>query len=307
MEQAYLDLLKKVLETGEEKIDRTGVGTKSLFGEQLRFDLSKGFPLITTKKTFFKPIIGELLWFLEGSNDERRLAEITYGTRDKERTTIWTDNAEAPYWKHKAEFPGDLGRVYGVQWRKWRSTKLSDIGDVVHHIDGGYTVFNTKASVTEIDQIAQIIDKIKNNPADRRMILTAFNVGEMDDMALPPCHMFAQFHVNVQTKKLNCQVYIRSNDLGLGAPFNIASYAILVHLIAHVTGYDAGELKFTIGDAHIYLNHINEIKEQLTRSVLPLSKLVINPEIKDIDKFTMDDIKIENYQHHAPIKMQMAV
>jgi thymidylate synthase len=306
-EQAYLDLLKKVLETGEEKIDRTGVGTKSLFGTSLKFDLSEKFPMLTTKRIFVKPVFGELLWFLEGSGDERRLAEITYGTRDKERTTIWTANAEASYWKPKAAYEGDLGRVYGVQWRKWRTTKLSSIGDIVHHIDGGYTVFDTKATVTELDQIAQVINSLKNNPADRRMMITAFNPGEIDQMALPPCHMFAQFHVNQQTKKLNCQMYMRSVDLFLGLPFNIASYALLTKMLAHVTGLTAGELTIAMGDTHIYLNHLEQVKEQLSRTPYEMPTVTLDESITNIDDFKMEHIKLNDYQYHPAIKAPMAV
>lgn len=283
MEKSYLDLLDVVLMNGEQRMDRTGVGTISLFGRQIRGDLSRGFPLLTTKKVAWKPIVGELLWFIEGSSDERRLCEITYGTRDPSRTTIWTANANADYWKPKAKFEGDLGRVYGVQWRNW--------------------THNGKT----FDQLANIIHKLKTNPADRRMVLTAFNVGEMDQMALPPCHMFAQFHVSPTTSQLNCQVYIRSNDLFLGLPFNMASYALLVHMMAQVTDLFPGELIITIGDAHIYLNHIEQVKEQLSRDMLHAPKLKLNPAIKDIDGFSMNDIELLDYVSHPAIKADMAV
>lgn len=291
MEQEYLSLLSEVLEHGEKKMDRTGVGTLSVFGRQIRAHLSNGFPLLTTKKVAWKPVVGELLWFVEGSSDERRLAEITYGTRDPSQTTIWTANAHADYWKPKAKFEGDLGRVYGVQWRDWTTYPVEgSFGDVKH-----------------IDQLANIVSKLKTNPADRRMVLTAFNVGEMDNMALPPCHMFAQFHVNQTRGELNCLVYIRSNDLFLGLPFNIASYALLTHMMAQVTGYTPGELVITIGDAHIYLNHIDQVKEQLTRSPFRLPELKLNPEITDIDGFQMKDFDLYGYQSHPAIKAPMAV
>ncbi len=291
-EQSYLDLIREVVTTGEKKIDRTGVGTLSVFGRQLRFDLSKGFPLFTTKKVAWKAVAGELLWFVEGNSDERRLCEITHGTRDPEKKTIWSANADADYWRHNAKFPGDLGRVYGVQWRGWRK----------YHTSNG-----ASSLMDEVDQLAGIIETLKTKPADRRMVLTAFNVGEMDNMALPPCHMFAQFHVSASTQRLNCQVYIRSNDLFLGLPFNVASYALLVHMMAQVTNLSPGELIVTIGDAHVYLNHLNAVEEQLTRTPRQLPILKLNRSIDDIDDFTMSDFTIEEYDPYPPIKAPMAV
>ena len=283
IEQQYLNTLRDVLHRGVERSDRTGVGTLSLFGLQLRHDLSQGFPLLTTKKTLWKPILGELLWFIEGSSDERRLAEITYGTRDPNRTTIWTANATAPYWKDKARFEGDLGRVYGVQWRKWQGAN-------------GY-----------IDQLQNIIDTIRTNPTDRRMVLTAFNVGELDQMALPPCHMFCQFYVDTRANKLSCQMYMRSADLFLGVPFNIASYAALTHMVAKVTNLDVGELCITLGDAHIYLNHIDQVREQLTRSPREFPTLRINRSTININHFVMDDFELVGYNPHPSIRAPMAV
>jgi thymidylate synthase len=308
IENAYLDLVNEVLLTGETREDRTGTGTISLFGKQISFDLSNGdFPLITSKKVFFKPIVGELLFFIEGSQDERRLAEITYGTRDPERTTIWTANAQAPYWKCKAAYDGDLGRVYGVQWRHWRHAEVTIDGDQsVSHGGASTTHINAKVQVTEIDQLAEIINKIKNNPTDRRMVLTAFNVGEMNQMALPPCHMFAQFYVH-NDKKLDCSVYMRSVDSALGLPFNIASYALLVHMIALVTNLTPGKLTMMMGDTHIYQNHIDGVREQLKRVPFQAPKLWLNPDIMNIDDFTMDDIKLIDYQSHGPIDFKMAV
>lgn len=307
MEQQYLNLIKDVYANGDDRIDRTQVGTRSLFGRQIRGDLSQGFPLVTTKQTHFKPILGEALFFVEGSSDERRLCEITYGTRDPERTTIWTKNANAPYWKPNAQFPGDLGEVYGVQWRKWQHMTLKSGGDNLSHPGGGTTYFDAKVLVEEIDQLQNIIDTIKTDPASRRMVLTAFNVGAMNRMALPPCHMFAQFHVNARTDKLSCQVYIRSNDLFLGLPFNIASYAIITQMIAQVTGKDLGELIITIGDAHIYKNHFEQIEEQLSRKMFDPPELLINHDVTNIDDFKMSDFTLEGYQYHPSIKADMAV
>jgi thymidylate synthase len=307
MEQQYLDLCNDVLKNGDDRIDRTQVGTRSLFGHQIRCDLEKGFPLITTKQTHFKPILGEILWFVEGSSDERRLAEITYGTRDPERTTIWTQNAQADYWRDKREFDGDLGRVYGVQWRDWTHAELKGSNDSLSHPLGGTTYYGAKVLVQKFDQLKTIVETIKKDPASRRMVLSAFNVGEMNNMALPPCHMFAQFHVNARTDKLSCQVYIRSNDLFLGLPFNIASYAILTQMIAQVTGKGLGELIITIGDAHIYKNHFDQVREQNQRAILAPPKLIINPAVTDIDHFEMTDFSLEGYQSHPSIKAPMAV
>ena len=273
----YLDLLQDILDNGEHKNDRTGVGTISVFGRQLRFDLSKEFPAVTTKKLAWKAVKSELIWFLEGSNDERRLCEILYGTRDSECNTIWTGNAEAAYWKPKSEFPGDLGRIYGVQWRNWRGT----------------------------DQVAKLISGIKNDPNGRRHIINAWNVDELDQMALPPCHVLAQFYVS--NGKLSCHMYQRSVDVFLGLPFNIASYALLTHMIAHVCDLDVGELIISTGDTHIYSNHIDQVKEQLTRESYPLPTLWLNPNIKNINDFTLETIDLDNYKCHGTIKAEMAV
>lgn len=307
MEVQYLQLLHDVLLNGEDRMDRTGVGTRSVFGRQIRCDLSKGFPALTTKKLAWKAVVSELLWFLEGSNDERRLCEILHGTRDEDYKTIWTGNANADYWEDKAKFTGDLGRVYGVQWRKWNSYSIVRAQQfVITHADGSTTYTSAKVKVKPVDQIAKIIETLKTNPADRRMVLTAFNVGELDQMALPPCHMFAQFHCS-ESGRLSCQVYIRSNDLFLGLPFNIASYALLTHMIAQVTGKTVGDLIITIGDAHIYLNHIKQVKEQITRMPLGQPTLIMTPDIKDIDGFKMTDFALANYESHPPILAPMAV
>lgn len=276
MEQ-YHNLLKEILEFGEERDDRTKVGTLSVFGKQLRFDLRNEFPAITTKKLAWKAVVGELLWFLEGSGDERRLAEITHGS-SQGKTTIWTPNALAPYWKPNAKFEGDLGRVYGVQWRDWRG----------------------------VDQIVNLISGLKNDPYGRRHILSAWNVDELPQMALPPCHVMSQYYVS-KNKELSCHMYQRSVDVYLGLPFNIASYALLTHLIAQVCGLKVAELIISTGDTHIYKNHIDQVNEQLSRTEYLLPKLWINSAVNDIEKFTIDDIKLVDYQSHGQLKAPMAV
>ena len=296
----YHDLLQDILDNGELKDDRTGVGTYSVFGRNLRFDLRRGFPAITTKKLAWKACVGELLWFIEGSSDERRLAELTHGTAEG-KVTIWTPNALAPYWKPKAKFEGDLGRVYGVQWRHWnKDTVEKDMGPA--HKGG------TRLAVdrTEIDQLANLIEGLKQDPNGRRHILSAWNVGELDQMALPPCHVMSQFYVS-SNKELSCHMYQRSVDVFLGLPFNIASYALLTHLIAHVCGYAVGDLIISTGDTHIYTNHVEQVKEQLSRAPYGKPALVLNPAITDINKFTMNDIHLEGYESHGAIKADMAV
>lgn len=299
----YHSLLEDILINGEEKGDRTGVGTISVFSRQLRFNLKEGFPAITTKKLAWKACVGELLWFIEGSQDERRLAEITHGTREGV-STIWTPNASAPYWKPKAQFEGDLGRVYGVQWRNWKTTSLVKTNThTSDHYDEYYAgPIHTKV----VDQLKNLIDGLKHDPNGRRHIISAWNVSELDQMALPPCHVMSQFHVNSK-RELSCHMYQRSVDVFLGLPFNIASYALLTHLIAQVCGYKVNELVISTGDTHIYTNHIDQIKEQLTRGEFTLPVLALNPEVTDINKFTMDDIKLVGYQSHGQIKAEMAV
>lgn len=277
----YLDSLSYILENGTDKQNRTGIPTRNVFGMQFRYNLVDGFPLVTTKKMPWKSIASELLWFIEGSGDERRLAEILHGTRDETKTTIWTANANADYWKPKAKFPGDLGRVYGVQWRSW------------------------KAEGREIDQLANAIELIKKDPNNRRIIVNAWNPGELDKMALPPCHTFFQFFVC--DKKLSVQMYQRSCDMFLGVPFNIASYSLLLAMVAHVTQLQPGEFVHTLGDAHIYHNHFQQVNEQLTREPLPLPSLWLNPDVSNIDDFKMGDIRLDNYQSHPAIKADMAV
>lgn len=277
----YLDAMRYVLEHGQDKPNRTGIDTRSVFGMQQRYDLRDGFPAVTTKKLAFKTMTAELLWFISGSSDNNKLNEL--GCK------IWDANAEADYWKPKAKFPGDLGRVYGVQWRHWR-----------------------KPDGSEEDQLARLIGDIKrvkenpNDPMARRLVITAWNPGELDLMALPPCHMFAQFYVSADGH-LSCNMYQRSCDMFLGVPFNIASYSLLLSMIAQVTGLKVGEFVHTLGDAHIYANHFDQVKEQLTRIPHKLPKLWLSSEIKKIDDFTMDDIKLEEYEFDPPIKAAMAV
>lgn len=282
MEQ-YHSLVRDILANGDRRGDRTGVGTIAVFGRQLRFDLKSGFPAITTKKLAWRGVVGELLWFIEGSGDERRLAEITHGTRVGV-STIWTPNAQAPYWKPKAKFDGDLGRVYGVQWRRWR----------------------TPDSGVEVDQLIGLIDGLRKDPNGRRHIISAWNPGELGDMALPPCHVMCQFFINSRSE-LSCHMYQRSVDVFLGLPFNIASYALLTHLVAKECGLGVDELVISTGDTHIYIDHIKQVEEQICRDPYPAPSLWLNPAVDTILGYTVDDIKLENYKHHEPIKAKMAV
>ena len=261
----YLELLQHILDHGTEKKDRTGTGTISTFGYQMRFDLAQGFPLLTTKKVFTKAVIYELLWLLRGDTN------ITF-LRDH-GVTIWDEWADAQ---------GNLGPVYGVQWRRWRSA------------DG-----------REIDQIAQAVEMIKKSPDSRRIIVSAWNVGEIEKMALPPCHTFFQFYV--ANGKLSCQLYQRSADVFLGVPFNIASYALLTLMMAQVTGTEPGEFIHTFGDVHIYSNHREQVKLQLSREPRALPHMKLNPAIKDIFSFRYEDFTLENYDPHPAIKAPVAV
>jgi thymidylate synthase len=290
-EKVYLDALKNILENGDARPDRTGIGTKSIFGLQMRFDLTEGFPALTTKKLAWRAVVSELLWFIEGSGDERRLAEILHGTRDTSKKTIWTDNATADYWvsRRHQRTVADLGRVYGVQWRRWRKP-LIRINKVI---------------LQNHDQLIDLINGIKDDPYSRRHIITAWNPGELDLMALPPCHMMSQFYVN--NGKLSCHMYQRSADMFLGMPFNIASYALFTHMIAQVCNLEVGDLIISVGDAHIYENHIEQVKEQLKRKPLPLPTLQLTSEIDVITDFDMDDIELVGYESHDAIKAPMAV
>lgn len=286
----YLNALNYVMENGIDKSDRTGVGIRSIFGYQMRFDLQKGFPAITTKKLAFKSVVSELLWFLEGSTDERRLAEIHYGkTRDDliGKNTIWTANADAQgksLGYINTETQKELGPVYGAQWRKFGGIESGDWGT---------------------DQISWVINEIKNNPTSRRLIVSAWSPNQIHEMALPPCHTMFQFYVS--DEKLSCQLYQRSADFVLGSPFNIASYSLLTHMVAQVCNLKVGDFIYTMGDMHVYHNHFDGVYEQLRREPMPLPTLWLNPEVNDIFKFTMDDIKLLDYRSHDKIDFQMAV
>lgn len=277
----YLTLLEKILDQGIDSQDRTDVGTRSIFGAQMRFDLGAGFPAITNKRLAWRAVVGELLWFIEGSNDERRLAEITHGTRDGV-ATIWTANALAPYWHPRARFDGDVGRIYGVQWRSWGLR----IGD-------------------HIDQLALLIQGIRSEPDSRRHILTAWNPGELNDMALPPCHVMSQYRVI--NGRLSCHMYQRSADMFLGVPFNIASYALLTHMIAHCCQLGVGDLIISLGDAHIYNDHMEQVKIMLNRPSLPLPQLEIMCPSREIDHIRMEHINLVGYHSHPAIAATMAV
>ena len=261
----YLDLMRHVREHGVRKEDRTGTGTLSVFGYQMRFDLSAGFPLVTTKKCHLRSIIHELLWFLQGDTNVRYLHE--------NKVTIWDE------W---ADEDGNLGPVYGYQWRSWPTA------------DG-----------RRIDQISQVIDQIRNTPDSRRLIVSAWNVGEIDNMALPPCHAFFQFYV--ADGRLSCQLYQRSADIFLGVPFNIASYALLTMMIAQVTGLQPGDFVHTLGDAHLYSNHLEQADLQLSRTPFPLPRMKINPDVTSIFDFRFEDFELLNYESHPHIKAPVAV
>jgi thymidylate synthase len=263
--KAYLDLMRHILEHGDEKGDRTGTGTKSVFGYQMRFELSDGFPMVTTKKLHLPSIVHELLWFIKGDTNVKYLQD--NGVR------IWNE------W---ADENGDLGPVYGKQWRKWEGK------------DGQI-----------IDQLQQAIEAIKTNPNSRRIIVSAWNVGELEEMALMPCHAFFQFHV--AQGKLNCQLYQRSADVFLGVPFNIASYALLTHMMAQVCGLEPGTFVHTLGDAHLYNNHLEQAALQITREPMELPQLKLNETITSIDEFTYEDIEIIDYHHHPHIKAPISI
>jgi thymidylate synthase len=264
-EQQYLDLLAQVLEKGAKKADRTGTGTLSVFGRQLRFDLGAGFPLLTTKKLHVKSIILELLWFLRGDTNVK-----------------WLQERGVSIWDEWADENGELGPVYGYQWRHWRAP------------DG-----------REIDQIADVVASIRKKPDSRRHLVSAWNPADVDRMALPPCHALFQFYV--ASGKLSCQMYQRSADLFLGVPFNIASYALLTRMVAQVTGLQADEFVLTLGDAHLYVNHLDQAREQLSRPVRPFPRMRLNPEVRDLFAFCYEDFTLEGYEPHPAIKAPIAV
>jgi len=299
----YSQALQYILDNGRDKSDRTGVGTRSVFGMQMRFDLQKGFPATTTKRLAWKSVVSELLWFLEGSGDERRLAEILHGTRDASKSTIWTANAEADYWKPKAKYNGDLGRVYGVQWRHWKAFKQVDQKSFTNEFGHAFTSDAT-ATCKEIDQVQQLIDGIKKDPSGRRHILSAWNPGELDQMALPPCHVLSQF--DVTDGRLSCQLYQRSCDMFLGVPFNIASYSLLTHIIARECGLKVGDFIWTGGDCHIYNNHFDAVREQLSREERPLPTLMMTAG-KQWNEYVLEDFVLDGYDPHPAIKAEMAV
>jgi thymidylate synthase len=268
----YLELLDHVLTHGQEKSDRTGTGTKSVFGHQMRFDLADGFPVLTTKKLHLRSIIGELLWFLRGDTNVK-----------------WLNDRGITIWDEWADADGELGPIYGHQWRSWPTP------------DGRH-----------VDQIAKVIEQIRTNPDSRRLIVSAWNVADVDDMALPPCHTMFQFYVHPASKpgarrRLSCQLYQRSADIFLGVPFNIASYALLTQMIAQLTDLEPGEFVHTLGDAHLYLNHVEQAKLQLTRTPHALPTMRINPAKKDIDDFDLDDFELVGYVAEPSIKAPIAV
>ncbi|KAH8251190.1 hypothetical protein KR032_002240, partial [Drosophila birchii] len=287
-EQQYLDLLAHIIATGERRVDRTQVGTLSVFGAQMRFNMrGDSFPLLTTKRVFFRAVAEELLWFVAGKTDAKLL--------QAKKVHIWDGNSTREFLDklgHTERAVGDLGPVYGFQWR---------------HFGAEYRTCDDDYTGQGIDQLRQVIETIKNNPSDRRIIMSAWNPLDIPKMALPPCHCLAQFFVSQDRGELSCQLYQRSADMGLGVPFNIASYALLTYMIAHVTGLRPGDFVHTMGDTHVYLNHVDPLKEQLQRTPRPFPKLVIKRKVQDIEDFRFEDFEIVDYNPYPKIQMEMAV
>lgn len=286
-EEQYLKLIMQIIETGDQRIDRTTVGTLSIFGAQMRFNLRESFPLLTTKRVFFRGVAEELLWFIAGKTDAKLL--------QAKKVKIWDGNSTREFLDkcgHTEREEGDLGPIYGFQWR---------------HFGAKYRTCNDDYTGEGIDQLQQVIDTIRNNPADRRIIMSAWNPVDIPEMALPPCHCLAQFYVSQTRGELSCQLYQRSADMGLGVPFNIASYALLTYMIAHVTGLKPGDFVHTLGDAHVYLNHVEPLREQLKREPRPFPKLQFKRQVTNIEDFTMEDFEVVGYNPHPTIPMEMAV
>lgn len=265
--EAYLEMLRYVLKHGKKRADRTSTGTLSIFGYQFRHKLREGFPLLTTKKMNFHAIKGEVLWYLRGETSVR-----------------WLHQHGIHIWDPWAAENGELGPIYGYQWRRWPT------------YDGRH-----------IDQLVRVIEEIKNNPTSRRLVVSAWNTAQIEQMRLPPCHVLFQFYVDVEERTLSCHLYQRSADLFIGVPFNIAGYALLTHMVAHVTNLQAGELIISYGDLHLYLNHLEVVEEQLSRTPRALPILRLNPQVKNIDKFTIEDIWVENYDPHPPLRAPVAI
>lgn len=271
VDQTYFDLINDVLTNGVEKTDRTGTGTISVFGRQSRYDLTQGFPILTSKRVHWKSVVGELLWFLRGDTNIK-----------------WLKENGISIWDEWADGDGNLGPIYGHQWRKW-----------YEYDDDGWN------APSSIDQIAQVIQQIKTNPDSRRLIVSSWNVADIPNMALAPCHTMFQFYV--VNGKLSCQLYQRSCDLGLGQPFNVASYALLTHMIAQVCGLEVGEFVHTFGDLHIYKNHVDALRQQMHRTPYPMARLMLDKSVMDIDGFDFDKVALDSYQHHPSIKLLVAV
>jgi len=277
VDQTYFDLINDVLTNGVEKTDRTGTGTISVFGRQSRYDLAQGFPILTSKRVHWKSVVGELLWFLRGDTNIK-----------------WLNENGISIWDEWADGDGNLGPVYGKQLRAWET------------VDRQKPMIESVGQTKTIDQIKDVVQQIKTNPYSRRLVVSTWNAGDIPQMALAPCHgLPIQF--DVANKKLSCQVYIRSNDLGLGNPFNVASYALLTHMIAQVCGLEVAELIITIGNLHIYSNHVEALKQQLHRTPYPMAKLVLDKSVMDIDGFDFDKVTLDGYQHHPSIKLPVAV